>query len=50
MQGSICVFVNLRLCATDEGDPAAGTREPEHERLLSGGPGFGLHPSRIPKH
>lgn len=42
--------VGLCAWATDEGDPTAGTGEPEHERLLSGGPGFGLHPSRIPKH
>lgn len=43
-------IVTFVLFFTDKGDPTAGTGEPEHERLLSGGPGFGLHPSWIPKH
>lgn len=46
------VSFTVPLCfrPTDEGDPSAGTGEPEHERLLGGGSGFGLHAPRIPKH
>lgn len=43
-------FTCACLCATDEGEPTAGPGEPEHEWLLSGGPRFGLHPSRVSQH
>ena len=44
------MLTRVSLCAPDEGDPAAGPGEPEHERLLGGGPRARLHPPRIPQH
>lgn len=47
--GPFFVYCNC-LYLLDSGDPAAGLGESQHERLLGGRSGAGLHSAWIPKH
>lgn len=50
-QISVMFFVYCNcLYLLDSGDPAAGLGESQHERLLGGRSGAGLHSAWIPKH
>lgn len=50
-QTSAMFFVYcICLYLLDTGDPAAGLGESQHERLLGGRSGAGLHSAWIPKH